>query len=108
MDRPVLAVLEDAELRARERRLSAAAEAERRIAAGSSRAAEIEAGVASAAARVIAEARAASDARIHAGLAEIDAATRALDAAAVADRGDPAIEAAAEMVVGAVLREGRF
>jgi hypothetical protein len=107
MDRSVLAVLEDAELRARERRLVAAAEAERRLAVGAARVAAIEAGVPTAAARAVAEAWVASDARVQAGLAEIEEATRALDVAAVTGPSDPAIEAAAELVVAAVLGEER-
>ena len=107
MDRPVLAILEDAELRARERRLAAASEAERRLAAGAARAASIEAGAAERAERALAEARAASDARLRAALEAIEAETEALTALVPADSGDPAVVAAAELVVAAVLGELR-
>ncbi len=106
MDRPVLAVLEDAELRARERRLAAAAEAERRLADAAALAAAIEKRVAPTAARAVADARAASDARVAAAIARIEAAMHAIDATTGVDPDDTAIGDAADVIVAAVLGEG--
>ena len=116
MDEPILARLEAAEMRARERRLEASSEAERRIEAARVAAAEIEGG----ADRAISDAVSALRQRYRQEAAiqvrEIEADLARLEAASSSgprgDHGSPAlragdeqVEAAVALVVRAVLGE---
>ena len=107
MERHTLAILEEAELDARTRRLAAAAEAERILSDAAARVAEVEAGVGASVAAALAAARASSDDRLARGLRELAEASRALDDLAAAEADDPAVQRAAALVVAAVLAEGQ-
>lgn len=114
MDEPILARLEAAEMRARERRLEASSEAERRIEAARVAAAEIEAGADEVIRHAVDELReryrrqaAIEVAAIEEDLGRLedgrDAATGS--AGATADRADGRFDAAVAVVVRTVLGE---
>lgn len=109
MDRSVLALLEEAELRARAARLRAATEAEERAAAASARLAAIERATPAAIERARAARRASVEAHVAAELATLERELADLPGPVrgtdVAPAADPRIDGAVELIVAAVLGE---
>lgn len=106
MDLSPLAILERAELAAREQRLAATAEAEEILAAAELRAAAIEAETPDRVAAALQDVRHRHDERADAEVRAIE--QKIADLPALPARGgqDPAFAAAVEVVVAAVLGEG--
>jgi hypothetical protein len=104
MDASPLAILERAELAARERRLAATAEAEHILAAAAERAAAIEAAVPDRIAAALADLRRTHAERAAAEVQAIERELASLGATPLPGR-DDAFSAAVELVVAAVLGE---
>jgi hypothetical protein len=108
MDGSGLAALERAELVARERRLTAMAEAERIVGAATERASAIEAALPERIAAALAARRDEHRERTAAAIAAIDEELAEFERRAVPPGpSDPAFERAVELVVAAVLGEDR-
>lgn len=105
MDQSPLAILERAELAARERRLTASAEADRILAAADERVVAVEAAIPGRIQAALDGLRAAHDERAAAEVRVIDEELRALEAATPRGGSDRASAAAVDLVVAAVLGE---
>jgi vacuolar-type H+-ATPase subunit H len=106
MDSSPLAILEQAELAARERRLAANAEAEEILAAAGLRVAAIEAETPDRVAAALQDVRHRHDERADAEARAIEQELADLPALPARGGQDPAFAAAVELVVAAVLGEG--
>lgn len=107
MDPSPLAVLERAELAARERRLAAGAEAERMLADAAARVASIESETPDRVASALGNLRSTHESRASAEVVAIERELASLDARPRRPGTDAAFTAAVELVVAAVLGEAQ-